>query len=166
MLISAVQWSNSVIHMHTFFLYSFPLRLSQDIEYSSLCCTAGPCCLSRGRLFIARLTPQGLISGMEITSENTGLGWWFVGGGVNMSSENEQPFKVAAKPLWPLWAAAAAGLAGHVHRGNVLELVCGLCGPAPFLPFLPSWQWSAQKSADYWNQADRHLNFHLIHVLS
>jgi len=36
---------------------------------------------------------------MEITSENTGLGWWFVGGGVNMSSENEQPFKVAAKPL-------------------------------------------------------------------
>ena len=35
------------IYTHTFFLYiSFHDGLSQDIEYSSLCHTVGPCCLS------------------------------------------------------------------------------------------------------------------------
>ena len=33
---------NIHILFHVLFLYG----LSQDIEYSSLCCTVGPCCLS------------------------------------------------------------------------------------------------------------------------
>ena len=65
---------------------------------------------------------------------------------MNLSFENE-PLKVAAKLLQPLWTAAAAGLAGRVHTGDILELARGLSGPASFLPFLPSWHWSAQKSA-------------------
>ena len=40
--VSAVQQSDSVVHIYTFYLYSFPYGLSQDIEYSSLCCTVGP----------------------------------------------------------------------------------------------------------------------------
>ena len=47
MLISAVQQSDSVIHTGTFFFkILFHYGLLQDIEYSSLCCTAGLCCLS------------------------------------------------------------------------------------------------------------------------
>ena len=65
---------------------------------------------------------------------------------MNMSFEN-QPLKVAAKLLRPPWTAAAGGLAGHVHTGDTLELAGGLSGPASFLPFLPSWHWSAQKPA-------------------
>ena len=36
------------IHISTYFLFQilFHYRLSQDIEYSSLCYTGGPCCLS------------------------------------------------------------------------------------------------------------------------
>ena len=39
-LISAVQQSDSVIHIYSL-SYSFPYGLSQDIEYSSLCYTVG-----------------------------------------------------------------------------------------------------------------------------
>ena len=42
MLISAVQQSGSVIHTYVLFHYG----LSEDIEYSSLCYTVGPRCLS------------------------------------------------------------------------------------------------------------------------
>ena len=42
-LITAVQQSDSVIHIYTFF---FHYGLSQDTEYSSLCYRVGPCCLS------------------------------------------------------------------------------------------------------------------------
>ena len=46
MLISAVQQSDSVIHIYILFHILFRYGLSQDIEYSSLCYTVGPCCLS------------------------------------------------------------------------------------------------------------------------
>ena len=45
-LISTVQHSDSVIHMYTFFNILFHYGLSRDIEYTSLCYTVGPCCLS------------------------------------------------------------------------------------------------------------------------
>ena len=45
--ISAVQQSGSVMHIWTFFFYIlFHYGLLQDIEYSSLGNTEGPCCLS------------------------------------------------------------------------------------------------------------------------
>ena len=46
-LISAVQQSDSVIFVYTFFFnVLFRYGLSQDIEYSFLCYTLGPCFLS------------------------------------------------------------------------------------------------------------------------
>ena len=47
-LISGVQQSDSVIHIHVsgFFLILFPFRLLQNIEQSSLCYIVGPCWLS------------------------------------------------------------------------------------------------------------------------
>ena len=44
-LVSAVQQSDSVIHIHKFFNILFHYGLPQNIEYSSLCYTVGPCCL-------------------------------------------------------------------------------------------------------------------------
>ena len=48
MLVSGVQQSDLVIHIHIsiLFLILFPYRLLQSIEYSSLCYTVGPCWLS------------------------------------------------------------------------------------------------------------------------
>ena len=48
MLVSGVQQSDSVIHLHVSILFQilFPLRLLKDIEQSSLCYTVGPCWLS------------------------------------------------------------------------------------------------------------------------
>ena len=53
MLISAIQQSDSVMHIDTFILFYilFCYGLSQDIEYSSLCYTVGPCCLSMEAFF-------------------------------------------------------------------------------------------------------------------
>ena len=49
-LVSGVQLSDSVIHTHThtyiLFNIHFHYGLSQDIKYSSLCYTGGPCWLS------------------------------------------------------------------------------------------------------------------------
>ena len=47
-LVSGVQQSDSVIHIHVSFLFQvlFPFRLLQNIEQSSLCYTVGPCWLS------------------------------------------------------------------------------------------------------------------------
>ena len=47
-LVSGVQQSDSVIHIHVSILFQiiFPLRLLQNIEQSSLCSTGGPCCVS------------------------------------------------------------------------------------------------------------------------
>ena len=47
-MVSGVQQSDSVIHIHVSILFQilFPLRLLQNIEQSSLCYTVGPCCLS------------------------------------------------------------------------------------------------------------------------
>ena len=45
MWISAVQHSDSVIHIYTlFFIILFHYGLSQDIEYSPMCYTGGSCC--------------------------------------------------------------------------------------------------------------------------
>ena len=43
-LVSGVQQSNSVIHIHVYILFQilFPFRLLQNIEQSSLCYTVGP----------------------------------------------------------------------------------------------------------------------------
>ena len=48
MLVSGVQQSDSVIHLHVPILFQilFPFRLLQNIEQSSLCYTVGPCLLS------------------------------------------------------------------------------------------------------------------------
>ena len=47
-LVSGVQQSDSVIHIHVSILFQilFPFRLSDNIEQSSLCYTVGPCWLS------------------------------------------------------------------------------------------------------------------------
>ena len=37
---------NSIIHKYCFYFILFQYGLLQDIEYSSLCYTIGPCCLS------------------------------------------------------------------------------------------------------------------------
>ena len=44
--ISAVQQSDSVLHVYILFHILSHYGLSQDIEYSSLGYTVGPCCLS------------------------------------------------------------------------------------------------------------------------
>ena len=51
MLVSGVQQGDSdiyiiYIHTHNLFHVLFHYGLLQDIEYSSLCYTVGPCCLS------------------------------------------------------------------------------------------------------------------------
>ena len=46
-LITAVQQSASVLHRYTLLFHAlFHYNLSRDIEYSSLCCAVGPCCVS------------------------------------------------------------------------------------------------------------------------
>ena len=47
-LVSGIQQRGSVIHIHIFILFQilYPYRLLQNIEYSSLCYTVGPCALS------------------------------------------------------------------------------------------------------------------------
>ena len=47
-LVSGIQKSDSVIHTYIYILFHilFHSGLSQDIEYSSLCYTVEPCCLS------------------------------------------------------------------------------------------------------------------------
>ena len=47
-LVSGVQQSDLIIHIHVSILFQiiFPFRLLQNIEQRSLCCTVGPCWLS------------------------------------------------------------------------------------------------------------------------
>ena len=47
-LVSGIQQSDSVIHIHVNVLFQvlFPFRLLQNIEQSSQCYTVGPCCSS------------------------------------------------------------------------------------------------------------------------
>ena len=62
-LITAVQQSDSVIHVYLFFFHIlFLYGLSQDIEYSSLCCTGGPRCLSQFPLCDVHATSIQLLS--------------------------------------------------------------------------------------------------------
>ena len=57
--ISAVQQSDSVIHIYTFFFnILFHYGLSQDIVYSSLCYTLGPCCSPILNVIICIYQPQ------------------------------------------------------------------------------------------------------------
>ena len=53
-LVSGVQQSGSVIHVHMSILFQilFPFRWSHNIEQSSLCYTVGPCWLSIFVLFL------------------------------------------------------------------------------------------------------------------
>ena len=48
LLVSGVQQSDSIIHVHVSILFQilFPFRLLHNIEQSSLCYTVGPCWLS------------------------------------------------------------------------------------------------------------------------
>ena len=43
MIISALQQSDSVIPVHTYILFQIVFPRRPHIEYSSLCCAAGPC---------------------------------------------------------------------------------------------------------------------------
>ena len=65
-LISAVQPSDSFIHIYT--LYFFQCGLSQDTEYSSLRYILGPCCLSILNVIVCIYQPQILTSSLAITS--------------------------------------------------------------------------------------------------
>ena len=59
MPVSAVQQSDSVIHTYAFFFHIlFHYGLSHDIEYSSLCYTVGPCCLSTLNVTVCIYQPQ------------------------------------------------------------------------------------------------------------
>ena len=44
--ISAVRQSDSILLIRSFFKILFHYGLSQEVGYSSLCDTVGPCCLS------------------------------------------------------------------------------------------------------------------------
>ena len=48
MLVSGVQQSDSVLHVHVSILFQiiFPFRLLHNIDYRSLCYTVGPCQLA------------------------------------------------------------------------------------------------------------------------
>ena len=57
--LSAVQQIDSVIHIETFFLkILFHYGLSQEIGYSFLCCTVGPCCLSILNVIVCTYQPH------------------------------------------------------------------------------------------------------------
>ena len=57
--ISAVQQSDSVWHIRTFFFQdSFPLWFIPGDGYSSLCSTVGPCCLSILNVIVCLYQPQ------------------------------------------------------------------------------------------------------------
>ena len=65
-LVSGVQQSNSILHtyvcvcMHIYILFQilFHYRLLQDTEYSSVCYTVGPCCLSILYIVVFICLPQ------------------------------------------------------------------------------------------------------------
>ena len=65
-LVSGVQQSDSVIHIHVSILFQilFPFRLLQNIEQNSLCYIVGPCWLSV--LNIAVWTCQSQISKLSL----------------------------------------------------------------------------------------------------
>ena len=59
--IYAIQQSDSVIYcIHIYILFHILLHdgLSQDIEYSSLCCTVGLCCLSIMNIIVCICSPH------------------------------------------------------------------------------------------------------------
>ena len=59
MLVSGVQQSDSVTHIHVCILFQilFPFRLLWNIEQSSLCHTVGPCCLSILNIVVVHVNP-------------------------------------------------------------------------------------------------------------
>ena len=56
-IVSGVQQSDSVIHIHVSILFQilFPFRLLHHIGQNSLCYTVGPCCLSILNIMLADL---------------------------------------------------------------------------------------------------------------
>ena len=59
-LVSGVQQSDSIIHIHVSILFQilFPFRLLHNIEWSSLCYTVGPCWLSILNIAVCRCQSQ------------------------------------------------------------------------------------------------------------
>ena len=59
-LVSGVQQSDSVIHIHASILFQilFPFRLLQNIEQSSVCYTVGPCWLSNLNIAVCTCQSQ------------------------------------------------------------------------------------------------------------
>ena len=55
MLVSGVQQNDSVIHISILFQISFPFRLLQSTERSSLCYTVGLCWLSLSNIAMCTL---------------------------------------------------------------------------------------------------------------
>ena len=60
MIVSGVQQSDSVIHIHVSILFQilFPFRLLHNIEQSSLCYTVGPCWLSILNIAVCNVSPK------------------------------------------------------------------------------------------------------------
>ena len=64
MLVSSVQRSDSVTHVHVCILFQilFPFRLLYNIEQSSPCCTVGPCWLSNLNIAVCLIVTWNRIS--------------------------------------------------------------------------------------------------------
>ena len=68
MLASGIQQNDSVIHIYILFHILFHYGLLQDTEYSSLCYTVGPCCLSQ--LFLqTKMAPAVIKSSSPILAD-------------------------------------------------------------------------------------------------
>ena len=89
MLISAVQKSDLVIHIYTFFFpILFHCGLFHEIRYSSLCYTVGPCCLSILNVLVCIYQPQTRSPSLSLPPWQPQVGclclwvwklgfWWF-----------------------------------------------------------------------------------------
>ena len=63
---SLLQQSDSLIHMCTFFFYVlFHYGWSQNIQYSSLCYTGGPCCLSILNVIVCNMLLCSMLFGVK-----------------------------------------------------------------------------------------------------
>ena len=70
MLVSGVQQSDSVIHIHVSILFQirFPFSLLQHIEQSSLCYTVGPCWLPILNIVVCIKVSERISYGLDPTS--------------------------------------------------------------------------------------------------
>ena len=79
MLTSAVQQNDWVIHTYAFFFTFFSIMVYHNIEYSSLCYTIGPCCLSVLHVIVCLPIPDSQAIPLLSTSRhhNSILCLWF-----------------------------------------------------------------------------------------